>query len=162
MAKNVKHIDEAKEKAKQAAEATGKAVQERLQTARDRFSEVADSLGKGADTASTKVKEKAGRASAVVKDKAGQASAVVKDKAGQASAVVKEKAGQMSTAARETYDVAAERARQGYDKARKDIDQLSQDVNEYVRDNPGKSVLIAAGVGFVIGLAFRGRGRGRD
>ncbi len=35
MAEKVKHIDEAKEKAKQAAEATGKAVQERLQTARE-------------------------------------------------------------------------------------------------------------------------------
>ncbi len=124
MAENVKHIDEAKEKAKQAAEATGKAVQERLQTAREKFSEVADSLGKGAGTASTKVKEKAG---------------------------------QVSTAARERYGVAAERAKQGYDKARKDLDHLTQDVNEYVRDNPGKAVLIAAGIGFLIGLIFRGR-----
>ena len=151
MAKNVKHIDEAKEKAKQAAEATGRAMQERLQTARDRFSEVADNLGKGADSASTRVKETAGRASAVVKEKAEHA-----------TAAVKEKAGQMSTSARETYGVASERARQGYDKARKDLDHLSQDVNEYVRDNPGKSVLIAAGVGFLIGLIFRGRGRDRD
>ena len=137
MADNVKHMDEAKEKAKEAAAATGKAVQERLQTARDKFSEVADNLGKGAGTASTKVKEKAG----------------------QASTKVKEKAGQVSTAARERYDVAAERARQGYDKARKDLDHLTQDVNEYVRDNPGKAVLIAAGIGFLIGLIFRGRGR---
>ncbi len=124
MAEKVKHIDEAKQRAKQAAEATGKAVQERLQTAREKFSEVADSLGKGAGAASTKVKEKAG---------------------------------QMSSTARQSYGVAAERAKQGYDKARKDLDHLTQDVNEYVRDNPGKSVLIAAGVGFLIGLVFRGR-----
>ena len=126
MTEKVKHIDEAKEKAKQAAEATGKAVQERLQTAREKFSEVADNLGKGAGSASTKVKEKAD---------------------------------QVSSAAREGYGVAAERAKQGYDKARKDLDHLTQDVNEYVRDNPGKAVLIAAGVGFLIGLIFRGRGR---
>jgi ElaB/YqjD/DUF883 family membrane-anchored ribosome-binding protein len=126
MTEKVKHIDEAKEKAKQAAEATGKAVQERLQTARERFSEVADNLGKGAGSASTRVKERAG---------------------------------QVSTAARERYGVAAERAKLGYDKARKDLDHLTQDVNEYVRDNPGKAVLIAAGVGFLIGLIFRGRGR---
>ena len=125
MADNVKHIDEAKEKAKQAAEATGKAVQERLQTAREKFSEVTENLGKGAGSASTKVKEKAG---------------------------------QVSTVARERYGVAAERAKQGYDKARKDLDHLTQDVNEYVRDNPGKAVLIAAGIGFLIGLIFRGRG----
>ena len=135
MADKVKHIDEAKEKAKQAAEATGKAVQERLQTARDKFSEVAENLGKGAGTASSKVKEKTG----------------------QATTKVKEKAGQVSTVARERYGVAAERAKQGYDKARKDLDHLTQDVNEYVRDNPGKAVLIAAGVGFLIGLIFRGR-----
>ncbi len=79
--------------------------------------------------------------------------------AGRASEQVKEKAGQVSAAARERYGAAAERARQGYDKARKDLDHLTQDVNEYVRDNPGKAVLIAAGIGFVIGLLFRGRGR---
>ena len=135
MAEKVKHMDEAKEKAKEAAEATGKAVQERLQTAREKFSEVADSLGKGAGSASTKVREKAG----------------------EATSRVKEKAGQVSTVARERYGVAAERARQGYDKARKDLDHLTQDVNEYVRDNPGKAVLIAAGIGFLIGLVFRGR-----
>ena len=137
MADNVKHIDEAKEKAKEAAEATGKAVQERLHAAREKFSEVADSLGKGAGSASEKVKEKAG----------------------QATSKVKEKAGQVSTVAKERYGVAAERARLGYDKARKDLDNLTQDVNEYVRDNPGKAVLIAAGIGFLIGLLFRGRGR---
>ncbi len=126
MAEKVKHIDEAKEKAKQAAEATGKAVQERLQTAREKFSEVADSLGKGA---------------------------------GRASEQVREKAGQVSGAARERYGVAAEKARQGYDRARRDLDHLTHEVNAYVRDNPGKAVLIAAGVGFLIGLIFRGRGR---
>jgi ElaB/YqjD/DUF883 family membrane-anchored ribosome-binding protein len=130
-------MDEAKEKAKEAAEATGKAVQERLQTAREKFSEVADSLGKGATSASSTVKEKAG----------------------QASVKVKEKADQVSTVAKERYGVAAERAKQGYDKARKDLDHLTQDVNEYVRDNPGKAVLIAAGVGFLVGLIFRGRSR---
>jgi ElaB/YqjD/DUF883 family membrane-anchored ribosome-binding protein len=30
-------------------------------------------------------------------------------------------------------------------------------VSTYVRANPGKSVLLAAGVGFVLGLLFRGR-----
>ena len=146
MAENVKHIDEAKEKAKEAAEATGKAVQERLQTARQKFTEVADNLGKGAGSATAKVKEKAG-----------VASSRVKEKAGEATSRVKEKAEQVSTVAREQYGVAAQRARQGYDKARKDLDHLTQDVNEYVRDNPGKAVLIAAGVGFLIGLVFRGR-----
>ena len=62
-----------------------------------------------------------------------------------------------STVAREQYAVAAEKVRTGYDKARKDMDHLTEDVNEYVRDNPGRSVLIAAGIGFFLGLIMRGR-----
>ena len=33
--------------------------------------------------------------------------------------------------------MAAEKAKQGYDKARKGLDHLSQDVNEYVRGRTG-------------------------
>jgi len=61
-----------------------------------------------------------------------------------------------SQAAREGYDDAARNVRKGYQRMQKDLQGLSGDVNEYVRDNPGKSVLIAAGVGFLIGLLFRG------
>ena len=42
---------------------------------------------------------------------------------------------------------------------RKDAGDLAADVNAYVRENPGKSVLIAAGAGFVLGLLLRGRRR---
>ena len=62
-----------------------------------------------------------------------------------------------SAVAREQYAVAAEKVRAGYDKARKDMDHLVDDVNEYVRDNPGRSILSAAGVGFFLGLIMRGR-----
>ncbi|HSL81634.1 MAG TPA: hypothetical protein VLF66_02595 [Thermoanaerobaculia bacterium] len=61
-----------------------------------------------------------------------------------------------SQAAREGYDDASKNVRKGYKRMRKDLQGLSGDVNEYVRDNPGKSVLIAAGVGFLVGLLFRG------
>ena len=159
MAEKVKSIDEAKEKAKEAAEATGRVVQERLQTARDKFAEVADNLGKGAETATSKVKEKAGEATSKVKEKAGEASSKVKEKAGQVTTVAREKYSVAAERARHGYDVASERAREGYQKARKDLDDLTTNVNEYVRDNPGKAVLIAAGVGFLIGLVFRGRSR---
>jgi ElaB/YqjD/DUF883 family membrane-anchored ribosome-binding protein len=45
---------------------------------------------------------------------------------------------------------------------RRDAVQVSDNVNEYVRENPGKSILIAAGVGFVIGLLVRGNRRRDD
>ena len=53
----------------------------------------------------------------------------------------------------------AEAAREGYDTVRQNAGDWSRDLNYYVRDNPGKSVLIAVGVGFLLGLLVR---RGRD
>lgn len=74
------------------------------------------------------------------------------------SADVRRGAAKASDVARQRYDEAAETMRTGYTKVRKDVNDLATNVNEYVRDNPGKSVLIAAGVGFLVGLLFR-RGR---
>jgi ElaB/YqjD/DUF883 family membrane-anchored ribosome-binding protein len=53
------------------------------------------------------------------------------------------------------YGTAKDGLKQGYTKARKDMDQLADDVGVYVRDNPGRSVLIAAGIGFLIGVLVR-------
>jgi ElaB/YqjD/DUF883 family membrane-anchored ribosome-binding protein len=61
-------------------------------------------------------------------------------------------------AARETYQNAAEKVQKGYRRASRDVSRLGRDVGEYVRENPGKSVLIAAGVGFLLGLVVRRRG----
>jgi ElaB/YqjD/DUF883 family membrane-anchored ribosome-binding protein len=61
--------------------------------------------------------------------------------------------------ARDRYDRAVEGAKRGYEKVRKDASDLAEDVNTYVRENPGKSILIAAGAGFVLGLLLRGRRR---
>lgn len=63
--------------------------------------------------------------------------------------------------ARERYDEVADQARVGYAQARQRTGELSRDVSHYVRDNPGRSVAIAAGVGFLIGLLVR-RGRSED
>jgi ElaB/YqjD/DUF883 family membrane-anchored ribosome-binding protein len=57
--------------------------------------------------------------------------------------------------ASEKYQAAADGVRRGYAKVRGDVDKISADVTDYVRENPGKSLLIAAGVGFVVGLLLR-------
>ena len=62
-------------------------------------------------------------------------------------------------AASEKYQETVDAAKRGYAKVRRDVDKLSADVTDYVRENPGKSLLMAAGVGFVIGLLLR---RGRE
>jgi ElaB/YqjD/DUF883 family membrane-anchored ribosome-binding protein len=62
-------------------------------------------------------------------------------------------------AARERYDAAVDGVKAGYQRVRKDAGELADDVNAYVRENPGKSILIAAGVGFALGMLLRGRRR---
>ena len=60
--------------------------------------------------------------------------------------------------ARETYGEVAENTERSYQRVRSEAGNLSREVSLYVRDNPGKSVLIAAGVGFLLGLLARRRG----
>ena len=81
-----------------------------------------------------------------------------RDKLHEVSESVKQQASRATDVARERYDVAAQTLREGYARATKDLDKLSKDVGAYVRDNPGRSVLAAAAVGFVLGLLVR-RGR---
>jgi len=65
----------------------------------------------------------------------------------------------LGEATREKYDHAVEGVQRGYEKVRKDAANLATEVNTYVRENPGKSILMAAGAGFVLGLLMRGRRR---
>jgi len=67
----------------------------------------------------------------------------------------------VGAAARERYEAASESVRAGYNRARHKAVEITGDVDEFVRDNPGKSILIAAGVGFLLGMLVRG-GRRRD
>lgn len=65
-------------------------------------------------------------------------------------------AGRAGVYAKERADTARENLILGYDRARKDMDQLGSDIGVFVRDNPGRSVLIAASFGFFIGYVLRG------
>ena len=132
MTDNVKDFDSGKDKqAAGEAESSGSKVSEQLDKAREKFTEVAGEVEKKAKA---------------IGAGAGKATQQVKESAEKASVVAKEK-----------YGVAREKVKVGYDKARKDMDTLVEDVNEYTRDNPGKAVLIAAGIGFVLGMLIRPR-----
>ena len=132
MTDTVKDFEAGKEKqTEEIAEDTKGKVTEQLDRAREKFSEVAGEVEKKAKA--------------------------IGGSAGKASQQVKESAEKASVAAKEKYGVAKEKVIVGYDKARKDMDTLVEDVNEYTRDNPGKAVLIAAGVGFVLGMLMRPR-----
>ena len=93
----------------------------------------------------------------VMKEKVGAAREAAKEKfqgITDGAKVHYERAGEV---AKERYQQMSDSVRHGYKKARKDVDDLTENVNEYVRDNPGKSVIIAAGVGFLVGILIRGR-----
>jgi ElaB/YqjD/DUF883 family membrane-anchored ribosome-binding protein len=64
--------------------------------------------------------------------------------------------------ARETYEEVAENAERAYRRARSEASNMSREVGLFVRDNPGKALLIAAGVGFLLGLMTRRRRREED
>jgi ElaB/YqjD/DUF883 family membrane-anchored ribosome-binding protein len=68
---------------------------------------------------------------------------------------LKAKAERAGEYAKERFDTAKESLKHGYDRTRKDVDQLADDVGVYVRDNPGRSIMIAAGIGFLIGFLLR-------
>lgn len=82
----------------------------------------------------------------------GRVSADVRKGAERATAELRKSA----EAARERAQETAESVREGYAKVRSQAGDLSEQVSSYVRENPGKSVLMAAGVGFLLGLLFRG------
>lgn len=81
----------------------------------------------------------------------------VADAARRGGTQVRESAGRAGEAAKEKVGVAVDNLKHGYDRVHKDLGKLNEDVNEYVRSNPGRSILIAAGVGFAVGLMLRGR-----
>jgi ElaB/YqjD/DUF883 family membrane-anchored ribosome-binding protein len=45
----------------------------------------------------------------------------------------------------------------GYDRAQERAGEVSSDLESFVQQHPGRAVLTAAGVGFLLGLLFRRR-----
>ena len=107
----------------------------------------------------TQSEEALGRARAAVSDKVGVAKERLQNVGSELGTKVRDQGERVGEYARERYGVAREKVGQGYVRARKDVDQLASDVNVYVQDNPGRAVMIAAGVGFLLGFLLRGERR---
>ncbi len=61
---------------------------------------------------------------------------------------------------KETYSGVKEKVGAGYGKVREKVDDidfkgLTEQTRAYIRSNPGKSLIISVGVGFIIGLLLR-------
>lgn len=126
MAESTKKIEETAESGEGRVDQARAVVNEKIGVAKEKLTEVSQVAGKRLQ----EVKTQAGEKLQEVKTQAGEKGQVARDKA-------------------------TEGLKQGYERVRKDFDDLNADVNAYVRDNPGRSVLIAAGIGFLLGLLIR-------
>lgn len=136
-------VKESLTKAQQAMESAGNAMQEVYGKARHRAAE-------GADRAKASLEE------------AGKHLAEARDKMGSLAASTREQAEALYATAKEQYEHLSESAQELYGKAKAkiaevDFKQKGDEVLDYIRTNPGKSVLIALAVGFVVGYATRPR-----
>jgi ElaB/YqjD/DUF883 family membrane-anchored ribosome-binding protein len=57
--------------------------------------------------------------------------------------------------ARERASATGDQLREGYHQVEKRARVVSSDVNDFVQEHPGRSVLLAAGIGFLVGLLVR-------
>ena len=92
------------------------------------------------------------------KDKGGEgegATSQLKDQASQMAQSLRDMGGTVTQAAREQYDNLRESATEYYDYGRERAQEWQQQAEEYIREQPLKSVLIAAGVGIVLGVLWR-------
>lgn len=129
---------------------------------------MADKIEKAKDAVAEAVADSVERARDVVGERLEHAKDRLEDvgddlgrKARRVSEEVRREAEKGTRQARQAYDQAVDGLKRGYTKVRKDLGGLSEDVTTYVKDNPGKSILIAAGVGFVVGLLLRTGDRDR-
>lgn len=89
------------------------------------------------------------------KARAGKVVDGMQDRFREASEDVRHGAERASDEIRRGYERASQAAREGYVRVEKDLQGLTRDVNAYVRDNPGKSVVLAAAAGFLLGFLMR-------
>jgi ElaB/YqjD/DUF883 family membrane-anchored ribosome-binding protein len=78
----------------------------------------------------------------------GQTADRIRDKAADVSQ-------QLKDVANEKYDQVRERASQAYDQGRETAEQWEQSLETYVQDKPLQAVLLAAGIGLLLGLLWK-------
>jgi len=79
----------------------------------------------------------------------------LRDLGGQVRSTAKEQYSKMSDAAHEQYDRLAGQAHEYYDQGRKMAQDWEQGIESYVREKPVKALLMAAGVGVLLGVLWR-------
>jgi len=81
----------------------------------------------------------------------------LKEKAVEIGQNVREMGGQLGDVAREQYENLKDQATGYYKKGRKKASALEEEFESYIQEKPVQSLLIAAGVGLLIGMFWRRR-----
>ena len=90
-----------------------------------------------------------------IKETAGQVGQQLRDMGTQAKSVAQEQMGQIREQATQYYDQSRDMAQQYYEEGRQRAMEWEQGLEDYVRQQPVKAVLMAAGVGLVLGFLWR-------
>lgn len=161
MAEKGKSVDEAIEEVAAEHETGMQGFKEALEKAHDAMERaretMKDAYGAARDRAHLAA-EKSREYLADAKRHLGEAS----DAMGQLASKTRDQAEVLYKKAKEQYESLSARSRELYDKIKKkvaemDLKDKGDQVLDYIRHNPGKSVLIALAVGFVVGYATRPR-----
>lgn len=104
----------------------------------------------------TAAREQAQEVSEAMNEKLADLGAAAKRTGEKARDYAREQGEKARDFAKEQYEARAEQMRRGYSQVKDTAGEWSDDLTDYVRENPGRSLLAAAGVGFVIGLLVRG------
>ncbi len=88
-------------------------------------------------------------------EQASQTADQLKDKAAKVSENIRDVGGQVREAATQKYGEVKDQATQYYNQGRDAAEQWEQNLETYVQDKPLQAVMIAAGVGLLLGLLWK-------
>ena len=89
------------------------------------------------------------------KGQGGAGTGQLKDTAQQVGQNLRDMGSQVRDVAKEQYDNLRNQASEYYDQGREMVNEYQQSLENYVQEQPVKSLLIAAGVGMLLGILWR-------
>ena len=101
------------------------------------------------------VRDRAQEAGAQVRDRAQEAGAQVQERAQTIGAQVRDQAQEMGHQGQEMVRRGAETAADSYQQGRQQVPAMEHTIEDYIREKPLQSVLMAAGVGLLFAFLWR-------